>query len=218
VKEAEWLVATEVRHMLSAVRHRLSTRKVRLLACACCRRAWPLLSSERSRRAVALAERFADGLVPHDRLQAAYSDALKAVQERRGAAEAAAATVAALTADVGLGDRGKPWALAAALDELSRWEPRPGRSNLGPGWCAGALRDSLGPLVRRRAFESLWRTPDAVVLARRAYDDRDFAALPFLGDALEEAGCDDGELLEHCRTGGGHGRGCWVVDLVLGKE
>src|SRR5262249_20119685 len=98
--------------------------------------AWPLLSSERSRRAVALAERFADGLVPHDRLQAAHSDAMLAVSQRRGPGEAAAATVAALTADVGLGGRNRSWALAAALDELSRWEPRPGRTNLGPGWCA----------------------------------------------------------------------------------
>jgi hypothetical protein len=49
------------------------------------------------------------------------------------------------------------------------------------------------------------------------YESRDFAAMPILGDALQDAGCDWEEMLDHCRGGGGHVRGCWVVDLVLGK-
>jgi hypothetical protein len=58
----------------------------------------------------------------------------------------------------------------------------------------------------------------AVSLARRAYDDRDFAALPVLADALEEAGCREESILRHLRLGGPHVRGCHVLDLVLGKE
>jgi hypothetical protein len=54
-------------------------------------------------------------------------------------------------------------------------------------------------------------------LARRTYDERDFAALPVLGDALEDAGCADPELLGHLRGPGPHVRGCWAVDLLLGK-
>ena len=50
------------------------------------------------------------------------------------------------------------------------------------------------------------------------YDDRDFAAMPILADALEEAGCDSANILAHCREPGVHVRGCWVVDLVLGKS
>ena len=50
------------------------------------------------------------------------------------------------------------------------------------------------------------------------YDARDFSAMPILADALQDAGCDSDDILNHCRSGGVHVRGCWVVDLVLGKE
>jgi hypothetical protein len=50
------------------------------------------------------------------------------------------------------------------------------------------------------------------------YDTRDFAAMPILADALEEAECDNLDILAHCRGPGPHVRGCWVVDLMLGKK
>jgi hypothetical protein len=50
------------------------------------------------------------------------------------------------------------------------------------------------------------------------YDSRDFSDMPVLADALEEAGCRDAEILGHCKSGGEHVRGCWVVDLLLGKS
>ena len=50
------------------------------------------------------------------------------------------------------------------------------------------------------------------------YDARDFTSLPVLADALEEAGCASSDILDHCRSAGPHVRGCWLVDLVLGKE
>jgi hypothetical protein len=55
-------------------------------------------------------------------------------------------------------------------------------------------------------------------IARRIYEERAFHDLPFLADALEDAGCTDADILSHCRQGGEHVRGCWVVDLVLGKS
>jgi hypothetical protein len=54
-------------------------------------------------------------------------------------------------------------------------------------------------------------------LARAIYDGRAFGQAPFLADALEEAGCDSADVLAHCRSGGEHVRGCWAVDLLLGK-
>jgi hypothetical protein len=57
-----------------------------------------------------------------------------------------------------------------------------------------------------------------VTVARDIYDRRDYAALPLLADLLEEAGCPEQSILDHCRTPGEHARGCWVVDLVLGKS
>ncbi len=55
-------------------------------------------------------------------------------------------------------------------------------------------------------------------IAGTIYTDRAFDRLPILADALEDAGCDNAEILAHCRGGGEHVRGCWVVDLILGKE
>jgi hypothetical protein len=62
-----------------------------------------------------------------------------------------------------------------------------------------------------------WLTPAVVGIAQRIYEEGDFAALPVLADALEEAGCTDADILTHCRWGGEHVRGCWVVDALLGK-
>ena len=63
-----------------------------------------------------------------------------------------------------------------------------------------------------------WRTSNVTALAQAIYDDRAFDRLPILADALEDAGCTDADILNHCRQPGEHVRGCWVVDLVLGKE
>lgn len=61
-------------------------------------------------------------------------------------------------------------------------------------------------------------TPKVKTLAQAIYDDRTFDRMPELADALAEAGCTNQDLLRHCRGPGPHVRGCWVVDLVLGKE
>src|SRR5262245_21894182 len=68
------------------------------------------------------------------------------------------------------------------------------------------------------AFPPAWRTDTAVSLARQMYELGDFSLMPILADALQDAGCDNDELLNHCRGPGPHVRGCWVVDLVRGKE
>jgi hypothetical protein len=68
------------------------------------------------------------------------------------------------------------------------------------------------------ALDPSWLTPAVASIARRAYEERDFEALPVLADALEDAGCTSEGLLAHCRAGGEHVRGCWAVDLLLGKE
>jgi hypothetical protein len=83
---------------------------------------------------------------------------------------------------------------------------------------ADLLRDIFGNPFRPVAFDADWRTPPAVGLARSMYETREFGAMPILADALEEAGCDNPDILTHCREPGQHVRGCWVVDLVLGKS
>ena len=79
--------------------------------------------------------------------------------------------------------------------------------------------DTLGNPFRPVAVAPEWRTDTAVTLARGVYQSRDFGAMPILADALPDAGCDNANILNHCRdVNQVHVRGCWVVDLVLGKE
>jgi hypothetical protein len=80
------------------------------------------------------------------------------------------------------------------------------------------LRDIFGNPFRPVTFSSEWRTDTVLTLARQMYASRDFGAMPILADALQDAGCENDDILNHCRGPGPHVRGCWVVDLVLGKE
>ena len=87
----------------------------------------------------------------------------------------------------------------------------------------GPTRPAGGPAVPCRArppvaFDPRWRTADAVGVARAVDADGAFDRLPLLADALLDAGCDDEAVLGHCHSEGPHVRGCWVVDLVLGRE
>src|SRR5262249_35133680 len=82
------------------------------------------------------------------------------------------------------------------------------------------LRDLFGNPFRIVRFDPGWRTwnDGAIVgIARRIYDERAFADLPILADALEEAGCTEVDILAHCREPGVHVRGCWVLDWLLGR-
>jgi hypothetical protein len=63
-----------------------------------------------------------------------------------------------------------------------------------------------------------WRSSTVFALTQTAYRDRAFDHLPILADALEDSGCTNQEILAHCRGPGPHARGCWVLDLLLGKE
>ena len=68
-------------------------------------------------------------------------------------------------------------------------------------------------------FSPAWRTDTVLTLAKHMYESREFSAMPILADALQDAGCDNEQILSHCRDANQvHVRGCWVVDLVLGKE
>ena len=78
--------------------------------------------------------------------------------------------------------------------------------------------DIFGNPFRPVVFDPDWLTSDVTAMARGMYEMRDFAAMPILADALQDAGCENADVLDHCRGPGPHVRGCWVVDLVLGKS
>ena len=80
------------------------------------------------------------------------------------------------------------------------------------------LRDVFGNPFQPVTLKREWLTSTVVTLAQEVYESRDFSAMPILADAFEDAGCDNASVLDHCRSGGLHVRGCWVVDTVLNKE
>jgi hypothetical protein len=67
-------------------------------------------------------------------------------------------------------------------------------------------------------IDSSWLTSDVIALAEGIRAAEAFDRMPILADAIQDAGCDNEDVLNHCRGEGVHVRGCWVIDLVLGKE
>jgi hypothetical protein len=78
-------------------------------------------------------------------------------------------------------------------------------------------RDVLGYPEFTVKFDRNWGTTTAVAIVREMYSSRDFSAMPILADALQDAGCDEPEILEHCRAEKPHVRGCWVCEEIVGK-
>jgi hypothetical protein len=84
--------------------------------------------------------------------------------------------------------------------------------------CVALFREVLGNPFRPVTLDPRWQSETVTALASGIYADRAFDRMPILADALEDAGCDHPDILAHCRGDGPHARGCWVVDLVLGKD
>ncbi len=80
------------------------------------------------------------------------------------------------------------------------------------------MRDIFGNPFQLAFSDPTWLTSVVVSIATSIYESRAFDRLPILADALEEAGCDNDAILSHCRIEGPHVRGCWVIDLLLGKK
>jgi hypothetical protein len=237
--EQEWLQATNPTQMLEFLRGMTSDRKLRLLAVACCRRIWHHLTDPRSRRAVEMAERYADGLTTSQaEMNSVEQSATQAGIElhEAGLREAAmAAGLASHSVNVRWGAffaakmvvafaPGLP-VLGLERDSLDLPEVQESvRPKVRQGLLnqADLLRDVSGPLP----FHSIvvdpawltWHGGLLVSMAQKMYDSRDFADMSVLADALEEAGCTNPDILAHCRSGGEHVRGCWVIDALLGKS
>ncbi len=214
--EAEWQDCTDATVMLGFARRWSSDRKLRLFACALCRRLEGRYLDAEGRRAIDVVERLADGLATEEER---LSVQLQAVGPARTSPYApfarfltdadacmAAAGVATFTAGV----------VALPQRRAGTWVP-----GTDPQACR-LLRDLFDNPFRPAAVvpRSVLRWNDGTVpkLAQAIYEEKALDRLPILGDALEEAGWADGAGLSHCRSGGEHVRGCWVVDLLLGKR
>ena len=225
--EAEWLACVHPDRLLRAQRHRGNRRRWALYVCACCRRGWGLLTDPQARQAVELAERAADlgwrGRAARQ-LQVIFRAAERRTWEGGAPWTGDLAALAAYTAVDPFWSAPRvlellTQALERTYDDVPPRGRRARRRAHREAWC-GLLRDVLGNPDRPAGLDPAWLTWGGglvAMLARRTYDERDFAALPVLGDALEDAGCADPELLGHLRGPGPHVRGCWALDLLLGK-
>jgi hypothetical protein len=204
--EQEWLTgSSDELHSIRMVNQlRLgSDRKLRLLGCAFCREVWTQLSPL-GRRAVEIAEEFAEG----------FADSKTRItcewRIRNSVGQSTPGHNAELMAALAISETG--WYAA----ELT----------VGSGQVAAAreqqlIRDVFGNPYRSVAIDSrwfAWQNGTIRRIAHAIYDDLDFDRMPILADALEDAGCTDQGILNHCRSEEPHVKGCWIVDLILDKK
>jgi hypothetical protein len=216
---------TDPEQALQALRDTASGRKFRLFACACCRRVWPRLSPE-FRAAVEVSERYADGLASLDEFASMGSRAREVVPTSDNDHDVLIEDLIPLGIAAVLADDPFDAALTTVRSLRLAGSYRHGRFLLGDyHYLSPKLREAeakaqvslLNDIFPLSKTALAWQSVDGVGIAQAIYDDRAFDRLPILADALEDAGCDNADILNHCRQPSEHVRGCWVVDLVLGK-
>jgi hypothetical protein len=241
--EADWLTGTDFAAHVRFAAERLSPRRRRLLAAAFCRAASPLFDHPELNRALSAIEWYADGKDAAAELEKARQACRFVAMDvyERHARQIDAGQIGGEDAV----HHEVAWAVACAastpltpLDVANRVAGAVVQARTGAGlltpvpssvFDAATAEQSLamrsivwevaGNPFRPAAFNLAWRTDTAIALAAPMYVGRDFGAMPILADALQDAGCDSEGVLNHCRdVSRTHVRGCWVVDLVLGKE
>jgi hypothetical protein len=239
--EEAWNNSTDLAAMLAFLRatDRMSARKARLFAVACCRRIWQLLD-ERSRTAVEVAERYADGTTADRERYSARSAAAKAATEarnifgrlshggklvldKRRAWRAAGAATHAASSGLQVLDAAE-WA-ALAVGETDQGE-KPNKAGYAEqDQQILLLRELVNPFRRPKSSEGRWKTSAILALATTAYETRiypagtlDRAGINALFDALVNANCRETDLLDHLGYTDPHLPGCWAIDLLLSSD
>lgn len=240
----EWESA-DLQRMLALAAGRISARKLDLFNNWCCHVLRPYMTDRRSIAAARFAERHVDdGPGDSDERAEILAAARQAVEELRAWWKAAPTALehrirrvyahAALVAQQTVGSHLLPsrgvipnakytahafgWANDDSRVHVS--DDHSTRDRLSEQHLRlqdFIFRDIVGDPMNPVEFDLRWRTSDVVGLARGIYEERAFARLPILADALMDAGCEDERTISHCRSDGPHVRGCWIVDLVLGQ-
>jgi hypothetical protein len=236
VTESDWLQATDPTPMLRCLGEGVHNRKLRLFVVACCRRIWGLLTDEQCFHMIEVAERYADGMATEEERRAAATAYSASAASRSGSFPAYAAVWARLDGSYPASPAAVQGAASAVRTAFTYgivpFDPTQ-VAHVARSECAAQaalLRDIFGPLAFRPlpAVDPEWLAWNGGLvpaLAEAAYEERnlpagtlDPARLAVLADALEEAGCTEAELLAHLRSPDPHVRGCWALDVVLGKE
>jgi hypothetical protein len=228
----EWDTTASLEDLLAASGLTAGGRRLRLCGAACARRVAAAMPDDAARSLLDLAERRADGEVGDEAWLTAVAGTLDAYLGNEAARDGAGGATFGVLTNLPWADVEHTLKLAESVVEGRAYLAYAGGYPAGVGpheWVrrateteaaalCGLLRCVAGNPLRPARFEPAWRTATAVGLARGIYADRAFDRMPVLADALQDAGCHPGDVLDHFRGGGPHARGCWVVDLLLGKE
>jgi hypothetical protein len=244
--EQEWLDCADPEPMLKFLLDKASNRKAKLFICGMCRLNWQLLYDTASQKCVEVVERFVDGRATDEELSYAqhcaecptfgydfqpatwrsWTETGEVPASVQRLVEMGVLSKENLLKDEPAVDPEIKGRLAAAADlafHASYEQPLKVPCLLGDfarldGSAPSLLRCIFGNPFCPVAIEPAWFDHTIPKLARAIYDDRAFDRMAILADALEEAGCTNLDILNHCRQSGVHVRGCWVLDLLLGKE
>jgi hypothetical protein len=219
--ESQWLQCTSVDDLYL---DRLAStprpmRKLQLYACGCCRRIWEYIKDVRCRNAVEVAELYIDGLATEEQFDVAFDAVEQACDEIIKGYPESVEQIAAYAAQMAIrapSDVAFPVASVLSLVQT----PGGGAESLNRHLVAlmDLFRDVFGNPYRAPNLHQFWLAAEVKSLAQLIYDQRAFFRMYELAESLEEAGCRDPELLDHCRSREIHVKGCWVVDLLLGKD
>jgi hypothetical protein len=221
--EEEWLTSNHFGRLYSCLkrchgiaRTKAGRRRLRLLACGCCRvTVWELPTKVSYRRAVEAAEMFADGVLDIAELYKAWAKcSYYPIPNPRGKQKLLNAAALAMKESANERTRSIVSHVCRHAIEAMEKDAKPkAKMQL-----RGVIRDIFGNPFRPVTIDRSGLTSTVISLAQAIYTDRAFDRLPILADALEDAGCTNQEILNHCRQPGVHVRGCWAVDLLLGRE
>ena len=244
--EKEWLTAREPDDLLEFLRERASDRQFRLFICACCRRFLPLMPKKPQHdlnlceKYIAYGEKFAEGLITWPKLQSSFNEMEPVIVSHDGYLAAYAARMAtdrdiagstrpmlrgrnliAHPASTGAQYSRTVVGRLLATSKTSKGSTPTAKKRMATiaekRYQIEILHDIFGNPFQPITFDPSWQTSTVISLALQVYDSRDFSAMPILADALQDAGCDNQDVLNHCRGPGPHTRGCWVCDLILSK-
>jgi hypothetical protein len=213
--ETEWLKCGDPRTMLRFLSPRLSERVVRFFAMLACRAGPTLAAHEALEIALETTEKMIEGEAsPGEVAEAASAIEWGRYEMCESLNNLAVAVDVAYKPGSALLE-----AAELAVASLSAVYPLieiGGQEDEGYAAQCHLLRELIP--FRPIARDPSWLTSDVLLLARGIYDEKAFDRMPILADALQDAGCENVDVLSHCRDSGEHVRGCWVVDLLLGKK
>jgi hypothetical protein len=227
--EWQWLNRTDPQKMLHFLGNTLSLRKGRLLACACCRRVAPAANNP-DLTLNELSERYADGMATVEEINRVpdptYSSSIRlgdcfTVATRLAVHAAIRTNIYSACSYAVMVRRDHARSETGYANNVERCDAMLAATAAEATAQTELIRDIVGnpfhPVILKPAWLA-WNDGTVPKIARAIYDERAFEQMPILADALEDASCDKADILAHCRSEGPHVRGCWVVDLILGKQ